>query len=362
MALVILLLAAAVKVKDKNISEEKIEPEIALTVSKVELRNEEQGKGMYKHNAILDFLNSLDDKQLSKLVLKFDHDSKEAWHYFPPSFFSRKGIKLKELSKQQKIKFEKFLLHFLSESGYEKTQQVIQLEQILAELEDNFEYRDPGNYFIAFYGNPKTDSLWSWSYEGHHLSLNFTILKDKITSSPRFFGADPATVKRGKHKGMRTLGREVDLAFDLLNSMTPAQKHKTIFSTNTFYDITTSNDSKVEPLRLEGIPTWDLNKTQKKILQALINEYINAIPKQYAKKRSEKINAEEFDDIYFGWAGATNPKDNYYFRIQGKSFLIEFDNSRDQANHIHTVWRDFKNDFGRDLIKEHYLNAEHHKH
>jgi hypothetical protein len=306
------------------------------------------------------FLESLNDAQLNKVLMPFDDRSRKDWHYLPAKTWSRSGLELGDLNDHQKKVFSQMLQSFLSRSGYDKTRKIIELENVLAELEGNPDLRDEGAYYIAIYGDPRNDSLWSWSFEGHHLSLNYTISNGKLSTAPRFFGANPATIPEGNRKGERTLDREEDLAFELINSLSDAQKKDAIFQDVAFMDIVTTNATEVSPLRPVGIETNKLNVKQKELLKQLLKEYLSSIPRDIAIEREKKINEDEFDKIRFGWAGALNKEQGHYYRIQGKTFLIEFDNTQNQANHIHTVWRDFDGDFGVDLIREHYMNSNHH--
>lgn len=317
-------------------------------------------KGDDKNSATA-FLKSLSPEQRKKALMKIDNNSRERWHYLPSTMFDRGGIPLKELNEKQKGLAFKFLEDHLSKTGYEKVRQIITLEEILAEISGNSSMRDPEKYSVAIYGNPATDKLWAWSFEGHHISLNFTIADKKVSVVPRFLGANPATIQTGKRKGERTLAQEADLGMELVNSLNSWQKQKAIIQNSTFYDIVTRNKSEVSPFDSFGIKMKDLDETQKANLQKLIGVYLSIMPKELAEKRLEKLKKEDFSEIQFGWAGATEKGKPYYYRIQGKSFLIEFDNSQNSGNHIHTVWRDFNGDFGRDLIKEHYKNSNHHK-
>ena len=314
------------------------------------------------NNPVVDFLDSLDNQQLEKVSLSFDDLTRNSWHFLPGQMWPRSGVQLSELDEEQEEKLTQMLMKFLSETGYIKTQKIIDLENVLAEIDGDTEFRDPEKYFVAIYGNPRTDSLWAWSFEGHHISLNFTILNNKIASTPRFFGASPATITHGERKGERTLDKEEDLAYELLDELSEQQKQKAIFQDVSFIDIVTSNASEVGPLEPVGIEAKELNGTQKTKLKNLINIYLSSLPDEIASERENKILREEFDDISFGWAGGTDKGEAHYYRVQGKSFLIEFDNTVNEANHIHTVWRDFNGDFGRDLIKEHYHNSDHHTH
>ncbi len=312
-------------------------------------------------NAATEFLKSLNTEQRKKTLMPIDDKSRERWHYLPSTMFDRGGIPLKELNEKQKNLAFKLLEDHLSKTGYEKVRQIITLEEVLAELSGNSSMRDPEKYSVAIYGNPATEKLWAWSFEGHHISLNFTITDKKVSVVPRFLGANPATIQTGKRKGERTLAEEADLGMELINSLNHEQKQKTIIQDSTFYDIVTRNKSEVSPFDAFGIKMKELNETQKANLQKLIGVYLSVMPKELATKRLENLKKEDFSEIQFGWAGATEKGKPHYYRIQGKSFLIEFDNSQNSGNHIHTVWRDFNGDFGRDLIKEHYKNSNHHK-
>lgn len=306
------------------------------------------------------FLNALDNDKRTKTQFSFSHDSKYIWHYLPAVTFSRPGISLAELNQNQKDLLFELLQNSLSKSGYAKTRQIMSLEDVLAEFSGDQNYRDPEKYYTAFYGNPAKDSLWAWSFQGHHISLNFTVLNGETAIAPRFLGANPATVLEGKRKGERTLATEEDLGLELINSCNEEQKKKAIFMESAYYDIVTRNAKEVDPLKPVGIEMKELNESQQLLLMRLINEYLATMPNELAHERLEKLESEESNEIRFGWAGATHTGEGHYYRIQGKTFLIEFDNTQNNANHIHSVWRDFDGDFGRDLIREHYQSSGHH--
>ena len=164
----------------------------------------------------------------------------------------------------------------------------------------------------------------------------------------------------GKHKGFSPLVNEEDLGLALVNMLSDNQKKIAIFNDKAYNDIQSWNNSVAEKLPSEGILVSDLNANQKKQVMRIIHEYVSTIPTDQAKEKMDAIRNEELDDMRFAWAGATVLGKAHYYRIQAKSFMIEFDNSQDNANHIHSVWRDFDGDFGRDLLKEHYKNSTHH--
>ncbi|MGI9530021.1 DUF3500 domain-containing protein [Lutimonas sp.] len=308
---------------------------------------------------VTDFLQSLDQEQLEKVQMSFDDKSRDIWHFLPGKMWPRKGIWLKDLTQQQKELVFILLHDHVSEAGFKKILGIIDLENVLVEMGQDKGFRDPDKFFVAIYGDPSKDKLWAWSFEGHHLSLNFTITDKHVSMTPRFIGANPATIPVGKRKGERPLEAEEDIAFELLNSMDSNQRVKTIFSNRSYFEIVTSNATEVGPLRPVGIKYSELKKDQQDHLLKLIQVYLSAMPEDIAAKRMKEIEQEKLAEIRFGWAGATEMGKGHYYRIQGKSFLIEFDNTISSANHIHTVWRDFDGDFGNDVIRKHYLESSH---
>ncbi len=316
--------------------------------------------GLMTEKPAVEFLKSLTQAQRNKTQMQFNDESKVLWHYIPSSMFPRAGIQLNELNSDQKSKLDDLLKTFLSETGYTKTMKIIDLENILLEMSGDSIMRNPESYSIAFYGNPEKDSLWAFSFEGHHVSLNFTIHDGKVENAPRFFGANPAKIPSGPREGERTLQKEEDLGFELINSLSEEQRDLAIFQQKPFFDIVTGKSAEVEPLSPVGIMYGQLNRNQQLIFLKLLDEYLSTIPAEQAEKRMNSIKDEEINEVRFGWAGATVLGEGHYYRIQGKSFLIEFDNVQDKANHIHTVWRDFDGDFGRNLIQEHYEKSHHH--
>lgn len=311
----------------------------------------------------VEFLDSLDEEQLEKAQKPFDDLTRHTWHFLPAAMWPRPGIPLQELDDNQTELLFDVLQEFLSETGYDKTRDIMELENVLAEIENNPDFRNPELYFATFYGDPGTDEKWAWSFEGHHISLNFTVVEGEVSMVPRFLGARPSLIPEGSRKGEKTaLHREEDLGIELIQSMTDEQLDKAIFLETAFWEIVTNVATETGPLTFEGIMMGELSDSQQVLLLDIINEYLSAMPKELAEKRYENLKNEEFNEIEFAWAGATNLGEPHYYRIQGKTFLIEFDNTQDDANHIHTVWRDFDGDFGKDLLREHYNNSPHHQH
>ncbi len=311
-------------------------------------------------SSALTVIDALDSLQKTIAVFPFDDMSRYDWHYLPPSLIPRRGVCLKDLDSTQKNAVYAFLKNFLSDKGFSRTQDIMHNEYYLKALEPNMIHRIPENYYLAFYGTPGADTVWGWKFSGHHLALNFTIVNSQLAFTPVFFGVYPAEIKEGSQKGRRIIQDEEDIGFELIHDLTADQKIKAIFLPDAFSDIVTTNAIQVGPLDPVGILAKDLTYPQKNILTRLIAAHLSTMPTPLAARRMERIAAEDFNQIRFGWAGGLLKGVPHYYRIQGKSFLIEFDNTSHKANHIHIVWRDFHGDFGVDLLQEHYKNSKHH--
>ena len=313
-------------------------------------------------SSALAVINSLDSTQKAKAIFQFDDMSRYDWNYLPPSLIARRGVCLKDLDSTQKSNIYKLLKSFLSDKGFTRTQDIIKNEIYLKELEPNMIHRIPENHFISFYGTPAKDSVWGWKFSGHHIALNFTVVSNQLALTPLFFGVYPAEIKEGKNKGRRIIKEEEDIGFELINMLTTEQKSTAVFQKNAFRDIVTTNAIQVGPLTPVGIVAKDLTAQQKNVLNKLIVSHLSSMPTKIAEMRMKRIVSEDFNKIRFGWAGGLTKGVPHYYRIQGKTFLVEFDNTTHNANHIHIVWRDFDGDFGVDLLNEHYKKSKHHHH
>ena len=304
-------------------------------------------------------LNSLTPVQKEAVSFALDDPAKTRWHYLPHSSFAREGVPLSEMSPEQEEKTYALLDAYLSESGYDQMQQIIDLENYLAIAENDPIKRDATKYYVAFYGTPHQDSLWAWSFEGHHISLNFTISPDAINFAPAFWGANPGIVPDGPDKGKVVLKNDHNWGLELVNSLSPKQLAKTLVSSQTYGEILTSNQPAVEFIKDNGISFSQLNPYQKQLLKKIIYLHLERMEKPVIQKAEFLLDAENWNKITFSWAGKIKKLNAHYYRIQGQSFLIEYDNSQNNGNHIHSVWRTFEGDFGKDLIKEHYQRGRH---
>ncbi|MDX2220703.1 MAG: DUF3500 domain-containing protein [Burkholderiales bacterium] len=294
----------------------------------------------------------------------FDDADRFDWHFVPRS---RNGVSLKEMDAKQRAAAQVLLKRALSAAGHAKVTNIIELELVLREIETfGGLRRDPEKYHLTVYGQPDAKATWGWRFEGHHLSLNFTLTGDRlVVDTPSFLGANPAEVKSGPKAGLRTLKLEEDLARELLASFTVEQRRAAVFDTRTYGDIVTGAKAEVAPLPAVGLAALQMTEAQKALLMKLIGEHANTFEPGLATARMARVRHGRvgnepggIDAIRFGWAGGTERGQPHYYRIQGPLFLIEYDSSQSSGNHIHTVWRDFTGDFGRDLLREHYSAAK----
>ena len=301
-----------------------------------------------------------------KMETQFSMNSAERlnFNYVP---MSRKGPTFHHFNEKQKAAAIDLLKASISKEGYRKSSEIIELENVLANIENNpliadgSPYRDPLNYHFSIFGKPSPDEFWGWRFEGHHISLNFSSNKGKIVSStPSFFGSNPGIVKDGPQRGKEVLKKETDLGFSLIRSFSAEQLKTARFSDKAPGDIISSNSRKVDNIELKGIPYTSLTESQKQLFKELLNVYIDNYEFDFAKSLREKINTAGFDNLYFGWAGGLQAGEGNYYRIQGPMLLIEYDNVQNNANHVHTVVRDLTNDFAADILREHY-RSEHKK-
>src|SRR5215813_13022930 len=305
------------------------------------------------------FLASLTPEQKAKANFEFGDGQRFDWHFIPRD---RKGLPLKDLDENQRKLAMEFMKTGLGSAGYQKATTIMSLEPVLAQLEGPSRRfpRDPELYYFSIFGTPSAKSPWGWRVEGHHVALNFTVVKGALVSNtPLFFGANPAEVREGERKGLRALAGEEDKGRELVAALDEKQRAAAIFDKTAPGDIITMNKRKADPLKPEGIAAGQLNKPQKALLEKLVDEYLARMPQDVAEERSKKMRDAGFDKIYFAWAGGVNKGDPHYYRVQSPTFLIEYDNTQNNANHIHSVWRDFNGDFGEDLLREHYQTTPH---
>jgi hypothetical protein len=303
-------------------------------------------------------LASLDENQRGKATFPFDSDERMNWHFIPKE---RKGLPLREMTPYQKHLASALLAAGLSQTGYIKAVTIMSLEDVLKMIEnDSGERRNPEKYYFSVFGTPSDSGTWGYRVEGHHLSQNYTVVNGKVIDGPSFFGSNPAEVRQGPRKGLRALGVEDDMGIELIHALDEPQQKVAIVDPTAYKDILTAASRKAA---LQGQPSGlaaaKLNSNQFDALMTLMELYARDVPDELAEARVAQIN-KAGRDIHFAWSGGINRGDPHYYRVQTAAFLIEFDDTQDNANHIHTVWRDFTGDFGEDLLHQHY-QASHEK-
>jgi hypothetical protein len=304
-------------------------------------------------------VSSLDDAQRSKAQFKFKDNERSNWHFIPKP---RNGLPVKEMDQAQRKLAHALLSSGLSGHGYEKATNIMSLETILYDLEGAARKfpRDPELYYFSIFGNPGSKETWGWRVEGHHLSVNYSIVNGElIAGTPSFMGTNPGEVRAGPRKGVRILGEEEELGRKLVKSLTEQQRGKAVFTDSAPKEIITEAKRKVEPLDRVGIASAELDKTQNATLLQLIKSYVERLRPDVAADDIQRIAKAGLDKIYFGWAGGLDRGQPHYYRVQGPTFLLEYDNTQNDANHVHAVWRDFDGDFGEDLLRKHYNEVAH---
>ncbi|HTH55253.1 MAG TPA: DUF3500 domain-containing protein [Cyclobacteriaceae bacterium] len=320
---------------------------------------------------------SLGKLQKQAGLLSFNDTSRLKWNNLPVGLRARAGVGIGNMTNEQRMLVHRILSASLSSQGYLKSTAIMHLDELINGFYDSLYAKktidertygfvrklnwSPKNYYFAFFGSP-SDVQWGFKLEGHHLSINFTFVGERISVTPFFIGTDPAEYLVYDYAGWRVLNQEEDLGLRLVNSLTEMQKKKAIQSTAVPRDIITSAESGKRLIDNWGIPSADLNKNQRAILQNMIREFVFNMESEKAIEEYSKIEKAGLDHIYFGWIGALEEKQGHYYVINGPTFLIEFDNSggpRNEANHIHSIWREKGNEYGEDVLKKHYQIDKH---
>lgn len=302
------------------------------------------------------FLSALTPAQRARAVFAVTSEERLRWHYVPQP---RPGIAFKELNDAQRSLAYGFLSTALSRRGFLKATSIMALDEVLRKR-DGSSIRDAGAYFVSVFGEPSTSATWGFRVEGHHLSLNLTLVDGvRPVESPAFFGANPARVPSGfLLADTRVLGREEDLGFQLFGSLDIPQRKVAVFQSAAPDDILTPPGAKLTAL--PGLGADRMTAAQRKLLDALLDEVAGSLPRELADRERARIAAAAPAELVFTWAGSAAAGQPHYFRITGSSFLYEFDNTQGSANHVHTVWHAREpggGDFGLDLLRQHYTQS-----
>jgi hypothetical protein len=307
------------------------------------------------------FIAMLDEGQKVKALYPFDTDERYNFHFFPKD--NRKGISMNELNTLQKGAALSLIKTCISEQAAKKISEVMELEAVLKVIEKRKEedhYRDPGKYYLTVFGIPGDKTIWGWRLEGHHISFNFSVNEKKLVSgTPGFLGSNPAIVPEGPQKGKQVLQEETEMGFALLKTLSGASLQKALMDPVAPGEIITFNNRKAIIDHPSGILYSEMTSSQQQQFLALINLYVHRFTKLFAGEMLKDIQQAGLVNLRFSWAGSTEPAIGkpHYYRIQGPTIIIEYDNTQNNANHIHTVVRDLKHDFGGDVLLEHYRAA-----
>jgi len=323
--------------------------------------------------AVNDFLSLLSSEQAASSQLPLESEWRTRWHYFPSWVYERHGLGLGELSDTQRAAIHRIIRTALSDPGYLKASGIILLDdlerQFALELIER-EGEQPGLgrreaerfgsefYFFTVFGTPSADGAWGWRLEGHHLSLNFTSAGGLTVATPQFMGASPARVVTGPYAGWRLLGAEEDLGRALIASLDEGQLNAARLSTEAPGDIITGPESEKRLDAFEGVPASALNTDQRQQLRRLIEQFVSNLRDDLAADELATMEEAGFESVHFAWAGSTYPGRLLYYRVHGPTLVIEFDNTLDDPNHVHTVLQG-RDALGVDLLRRHYGENAH---
>jgi hypothetical protein len=309
------------------------------------------------------FLAALTPEQRKQTIFTLESEERLRFNFIPEEAFPRNGLPLRAMTEEQRTLAHELLKTALSERGYMTYTGIMQLENILKVTEAGGKFaRDPVQYRFSIFGEPSASGTWGWRVEGHHISLHFTIVKGAlVANTPSFAGTNPAEVRDevpgGLPKGTRVLGMQEDAGRALVTALDATQRTTAVINATAPNEILTTNMLDINPLTPAGLAVSAMTPAQRDLLMKVIDSYAGLMAADIAAERMAKIKTAGIENIAFAWAGPLERGQRHYFRVQGPTFLIEFDNSQNNGNHVHSIWRDFKGDFGRDLLREHLKTA-----
>ena len=307
--------------------------------------------------AVIAFLSTLRDEEKAAAHFQFEGTERYEWNYTPTP---RKGLMLRDMNIHQREAALRMMDTAYSSRGIEQAHDIIALETTLGEWEatnaspSKWE-RSPERYWFSVFGFPSKTDPWGFRIGGHHIGLSITVVGDMVTSNPLFFGVNPAEVKHGDLKGKRVLAAEEDMARNLLMLLSPDQKRTAIVESVAPSDILTRNYRVTNPdTPLKGISFDLLSDRQRESLLSIIRHYVDRSADQLAANYWRRLESAGWGNLSFAWAGPEARGEGHYYSISNRIFAIEYDNTQNGANHIHSVLRDFTNDWGEDLLATHY--------
>jgi hypothetical protein len=308
------------------------------------------------------WLDSLDDGQRAQAMFPFETSERFFWAYTPGP--PRQGLALRDMRPDQRAASSTIVAASLSARGAGEVAAIIALESVLGELERSvgrggWLRRDPELYWFAVFGDPAGTGPWSWRVGGHHVAIHVTVADDRVVgSTPSFLGANPAVIPNGPRTGERTLPGEEQLARELLAALTPAERRAAVTNDVAPHDILTGIGRRADLRSVPiGIRHADLGALRQAALERLVRHYVERARPEIATPAWDRIVAAGLGDATFAWAGSDQPGRGHYYAVRGPTFVIEYDNTQNGANHIHSVWRDLEHDWGGDLLGRHLAAA-----
>ncbi len=298
-------------------------------------------------------LRSLSPLARARATFPFAGSERTRWHWTVPASVPRNGLPLGAMSAAQRRLALRLLRASTSPAGYRKALDIMALQGVLQRMDTGIgDPFDPDLYFVSVFGTPGS-TAWGWRLEGHHLSRHFTVARGTVAAEPFFLGAWPTradTAFRSVGRGYRTMPREEDAAREIVRSLDGRLRARAVFSAQSLTDHLTQNAVRVRPLDQVGVLARDLPSAGQARVLEIVRTYLRNHPPALGRDAFARIDRAGLGRIRFGWAGSMRPGEPHYYRLQGPTFLLEFDNSRNGGTHIHSVWRDFERDFGRHLL------------
>jgi hypothetical protein len=300
------------------------------------------------------FIASLTPELKEKATFAFDDAHRLKWYFTPQQAkrsFTRKGVRLEEMNADQKAAAMALLKTGLSRTGYEQATTILTLEGLLNELEGGKGgmVRNTGWYFVSVFGEPSGTGKWGWRFEGHHLSVNYTLDRGEVVSAtPLLFAANPADVKDGEKKGLRALPAIEDHARALIKSLD--EKQDAVARQGKEFAEIKEGQPRADVGNPVGIPAADLTGAQRETLQKLLAAYTDRMPEDVAAAEQKRAVSTPPGKLFFAYSGSPVPGKPYTYRIYAPEFVVEFlnvqaDSARNPANHIHSAWRRLPADF-----------------
>ncbi len=328
---------------------------LCLFISATVFAHPDHAPGEELATAASKWLAALEPAQRQQATYALTDTERENWHFVPKG---RNGLPLKDMNPAQRNLARELVAAGLSQRGVLTTDAIIALEDVLFTME-GASRRDRGLYYFTVFGSPDPHGTWGWRIEGHHLSINFLIADGtKVSATPMFLGSNPAEVRvEHAQKGQRALAAEEDLGRALIKALTGEQQRVALIATQAPGDIITGNDRQAKLAAPTGLAYAQMTPSQQAQLRALVEIYAGRLRAELARAELQKIADRGWQEVHFAWAGGQERGDAHYYRIQSPDFVIEYDNIQNGANHIHTTWRNFAGDFGRDLLLEHHRES-----